>query len=113
MSSAEHLIRAAAGGVFALASWGGGLLAQAADQLPSWVKAADTPLIVLGLGYAVVHLARELKGERAARIADRDAYIVRMREDAEKGEASREALLRATLDQTNEFKALRREMTRK
>ena len=60
----EHAIKAIGGATFSLASWCAGFLAQAVDQLPSWVKALDTPLIVVGLAYGVMHLWAELRSER-------------------------------------------------
>jgi hypothetical protein len=113
MQISEHAIRAAGGFIAALATWGAGYLAQAVEQIPAWVKALDTPLIVVGLGYAVVHLWAELRGERTARITDRDAFIKVIREDAEKGEASRKELLQATNTQTGVMRDLVREMRQK
>jgi hypothetical protein len=105
-------LKAAAGFGFSVVSWVGGQIAQANVDLPDWVKSADTPLVILGLGYGVVHLWRELRAERNARISDRDSYIGMMRTDADKAAQSRENLLRATETQTGEFRALRREIAR-
>lgn len=104
-------IKIAIGGGFALASWAGGQIAQSVDSLPDIVKAADTPLIVGGLGYAAFHLWRELKVSNAARIedqkaaalariADQERYIATLRNDAEKAAESREKLVKATTEQT-------------
>lgn len=68
-------LKAFCGGALAVASWAGGQIAQSIDTIPDIVKAADTPLIIIGLGYGCVHLWRELKATNAARIADRDSYI--------------------------------------
>lgn len=106
------ILKAATGGLFALASWSAGQLAQAVDAIPPWIKAADTPLVVLGLGYGIIHLWRELRSERQARINDRDSFIATLRDDSGKAAASRETLVRAAEQQTAEFKALRREISR-
>ena len=109
MTSADHLIRAAAGAAVSVGSW----LATGIEQIPEWIREFGLPLPLLGGAvWAIVFLYREVKAERAARIADRDAFIVRIEKSEDKGEVSREALLRATLEQTHEFKALRRELTR-
>jgi hypothetical protein len=103
-------IKAACGAIFAVASWAGGKLAQTID-LPDVVKAADTPLIVIGMGYGVFHLWRELKASNAARVADQKAaneariadqvnFITVLRTDAAKAAESRETLVRATTEQT-------------
>jgi hypothetical protein len=110
MHLSEHMIKAVGGAFAASVSWGAGLLAQAVDQIPQWVKALDTPLIVVGLGYGVVHLWAELRGERNARIADRDAFIQRMEKEGEKGEQSRKELLQATNVQTSVVRDLVREL---
>jgi len=102
------LIKAAAGGGFAITSWTAGQLAQAVETLPPWVKAADTPLITVGLSYAVIHLWRELKKANDARIVDRDALMKKLEEDSARSMESRERLIHATTEQTLEFKALRR-----
>jgi hypothetical protein len=39
----HDIVKAAAGGGFAVLSWLGGQFAQAVEEAPSWVKAADTP----------------------------------------------------------------------
>lgn len=101
-------LKAALGGGFALASWSAGQLAQAVEALPPWIKAADTPLVIVGLAYGVIHLWRELKKANDARIADRDAFVKKLQEDSEKSQESRERLIHATVEQTMEFKALRR-----
>ncbi len=99
------------GGGFALVSWAGGEIAQTIDSLPEIVKAADTPMIVGGLGYAAFHLWRELKAANAARIedqkaaalariADQERFIATLRTDATKAEESRDKLVRATTEQT-------------
>jgi hypothetical protein len=110
MHLSPDALKALAGGFTALASWSAGAIAQTVESLPSWVKAADTPLVVLGLGYGIIHLWRELGKERNARIADRDSFVTRMREDADKAEESRKELLTATNEQTGVIKALVREL---
>jgi len=106
----EHALKAIAGAGFSLVSWGAGFMAQAVDQLPLWVKALDTPLIVVGLAYGVMHLWAELRSERNARIEDRDAFIERLSKEGEKGETSRKELLTATNQQTGVLRDLVREL---
>lgn len=107
------IIKAAIGGTFAVASWSAGQLAQAAESVPPWVKSADTPLVIIGLGYGVIHLWRELKKAHEARIADRDAFLKKLEEDSARSQESRERLIRATVEQTAEFKQLRQTITHK
>lgn len=104
----HDIIKAAAGGGFAVPSWLGGQFAQAVEEAPSWVKAADTPLVILGLSYGVIHLWRELKKSQADRIADRDAFMAKLDADSNRSAEARERLIHATTVQTEEFKALRR-----
>ncbi len=113
MSFNLEYLKATIGFSTATAAWGASHLAQAVDQLPPWVKTLDTPLVVIGLGYGIVHLWRELKRERDARIKDNENFINRLDQRDARTEESRNALLKATLDQTAEFKALRREIGRK
>lgn len=101
-------LKAALGGGFAIASWFAGQLAQAVEEIPQWVKSADTPLVIVGLAYGVIHLWRELKKANDARIADRDAFVKKLQEDSDRSQQSRERLIIATEQQTSEFKALRR-----
>ncbi len=110
MHLSPDALKALGGGFFTLASWSAGMIAQAVESLPSWVKTLDTPLIVIGLGYGLIHLWRALGAERAARIADRDSFEVRMRQDAATGEQSRKELLTATNTQTGVLRELVREM---
>lgn len=102
------------GSAFAFASWAGGQLAQVTD-FPELIKAADTPLIIGGLSYAIFHLVKalrtvysELKETNLARIKDRDGFITVLRDDAEKAAASQEKLVEATTKQTETLEALRR-----
>lgn len=91
----------------------GSYLAQGIEQVPAWIREFGLPLVMLaGAVAAVVFLYKELKAERAARIADRDAFIAMQIKDREKTDALREAQLKATLEQTTEFRELRRELTR-
>jgi hypothetical protein len=101
------IIKAAIGGTFAVTSWTAGQLAQAAESVPPWIKAADTPLVIIGLGYGVVHLWRELKKAHDARIADRDAFLKKLETDSEHSQQSRERLIIATEQQTAEFRQLK------
>lgn len=103
-----NLAKAAVGGVFSVASWGLGQITQSVDAIPDIVKAADTPLIIAGMGWAIVHLWKSWQLERKARIEDIDKAFERMQKDAEAAAASRERLIQATTVQTEEFKALRR-----
>lgn len=95
-----------------LASWSAGIIAQAIEQIPAWAKALDTPLIVVGLAYGLIHLWRELRGERNARISDRDAFIERLAKEGDKGEQSRKELLQATNEQTGVVRSLVNELRR-
>jgi hypothetical protein len=106
------IIKAAVGGAFAVTSWAAGQLAQAIDTIPTWVKSADTPLVIIGLGYGVIHLWKELQKSQTNRIADRDSFISLLTSESAKASESRERLIRVTEQQTSEFKALRREVTR-
>jgi hypothetical protein len=103
------IIKAGGGAALAVASY----VASTVDQVPLWLREFGLPLVMLaGAIVAVVYLYKELRAERQARIADRDGFISVMRSDAENAGISRENLLRATMEQTAEFKALRRELTR-
>lgn len=110
MTISPDFIKAILGFGTALGSWSLGSLAQAVEQVPPWIKSLDTPMIVVGLSYGILHLWRELAKERSARILDRDAFETRMRADADKGEASRKELLNATNTQTNVIRDLVREL---
>lgn len=92
----------------------GGWIASTIEQVPAWIREFGLPLVMLaGAVAAVVYLYKEIKAERAARIADRDRFIEIIRADADKGEASRASLLNATHEQTNEFRRLREHLERK
>jgi len=114
MIATQHpdIVKAACGGAFAVTSWSLGQVAQVVDALPSWVKAADTPLVIIGLGYGVIHLWRELQKAQQNRISDRDSFITMLSNESTKAGETRERLIRATEQQTAEFKALRREISR-
>ncbi len=103
------------GTVFAFVSWGMGQLAQSVDTVPELLKAADTPLIIAGLSFAILHLVKalrsvysELKETNLARITDRDGFIQVLRDDAAKAAESREKLVKATTEQTSTLESLRR-----
>ncbi|MCW1921333.1 hypothetical protein OKA05_02140 [Luteolibacter arcticus] len=107
MTLQPDIAKAATGAAVSILGWIGTTI----DQIPAWIREFGLPLVMLaGAIVAIVFLYRELRAERKSRIEDRDSFIKLMREDAAKGEASRDALLRATLEQTNEFKNLRREL---
>lgn len=112
MHPSPDALKALGGGFFTLASWSAGMIAQAIEQIPAWAKALDTPLIVIGLAYGLIHLWRELRGERNARISDRDAFIDRLAKEGEKGEQSRKELLQATNEQTGVVRSLVSELRR-
>ena len=113
MHLSEHALKAVGGAVVAAGSYSINLLGQVANNTPDWIDAVDKPIGYAALAYAVFHLWTELRAERKARIDDRDAFIKTLRDDAAKGDESRTALLKATVEQTGEFKALRREISRK
>lgn len=108
MTESVHpdIIKAAIGGSFALASWTAGQLAQAAEEAPAWLKAADTPLVIGGLAYAVVHLWRELKKAQ-------ETLLKKIEDDSARSQEARERLIKATVEQTVEFKELRKAITHK
>lgn len=100
------IIKAAIGGTFAVTSWGAGQLAQAAEDAPAWLKAADTPLVIAGLAYAVVHLWRELQKAQ-------ETLLKKIEDDSARSQEARERLIKATVEQTVEFKELRKAITHK
>jgi hypothetical protein len=104
------IIQASLGAAVAAAGY---LTAQLETHVPKWVSEYGAPTVMLaGSLWALVHVYKELTRERLARIEDRDRMIDQMRADSMRGDSTREALLRATIEQTNEFKTLRRELTR-
>ena len=109
-SHSSDLAQAAIAGATALAA---GIVGQLEQSVPGWVRDYGVPIVMLaGTVWALVAIAKELSRERLARIADRDRFIDMMRADIASSNTAREALLRATIDQTNEFKSLRRSLIR-
>lgn len=108
MISHPDIIKAAFGGAFSLLSWIMGQVTQNVEVLPEIVKAADTPLILAGMAYAILHLWRSWQKEREARMSDIAKAFDRMESDAKAAMESRERLVKATTEQVEEFRALRR-----
>jgi hypothetical protein len=80
---------------------------------PEWIHSLGLPVTMLLLCIAgLIGLFKALSAERLARIADRDAYIAQLREDALKATESREKLIAATTEQTLEFKSLKTTLSR-
>lgn len=108
--SHSELLQAVVGATTATAAY---IVGQIEQSVPGWVRDYGVPIVMLaGTVWALVAIAKELSRERLARIADRDRFIDMMRTDMAASNTAREALLRATIDQTNEFKSLRRTLIR-
>lgn len=109
MSLQHYISQSLAGTAVSVTSY----LATGIDQVPAWLREFGLPVVMLaGAIWAVVFLYKELKAERAARIADRDAFIAMQKEDRNRTDEFREAQLTATIEQTAEIKNLTREIMR-
>jgi septal ring factor EnvC (AmiA/AmiB activator) len=92
---------------------GGGVLylAEAATDVvvgvPDWITKLGLPIAMLLLTIVgLVSLFKALSAERAARIKDRDTTIEQLRADQKEAQTSRQQLIDATRDQSNEFSKL-------
>ena len=75
--------------------------------IPSWVTALGLPVAMLiAVIYALVSTNNALRASEKGRLEDRDRYAEKMEKDADAAADSRERLIRATLEQTNEFRRL-------
>lgn len=109
-SQHTDLCQAVIAATSAVAAW---IIGQLENSVPGWVRDYGVPIVMLaGTVWALIAIAKELSRERGARITDRDRFIDMMRSDMDKSNVAREALLRATIDQTNEFKSLKRALVR-
>lgn len=92
---------------FAGACW----IAQSATPdipgVPGWITALGLPVAMLiAVIYALISTNNALRSSEKGRLDDRDKYMEKMEKDAERASESRERLIRATSEQTAEFKKL-------
>jgi septal ring factor EnvC (AmiA/AmiB activator) len=75
--------------------------------VPDWITKLGLPIAMLLLTIVgLVSLFKALSAERAARIKDRDTTIEQLRADQKEAQTSRQQLIDATRDQSNEFSKL-------
>lgn len=88
-------------------------LGQLEQSVPGWVRDYGVPIVMLAATvWALVAVFKELSRERTARIVDRDRFIDLMRADMNAAKLASEALVRATIDQTNAIKQLSHDVNR-
>ena len=82
--------------------------------VPQWVTALGLPVAMLiAVIYALVSTNKALRQSEAGRLADRDVYTSKLERETERAMESRERLIRATDQQTAEFKRLADHIERK
>lgn len=82
--------------------------------LPEWVSSLGLPVaFLIAVMYALVSIHNAYKQSMADRIADRDEHESRMDKLVANIQESRERLIRATEQQTAEFRSLADEIRRK
>ena len=84
------------------------IIGNVVGDLPKWMDCYCLPgAVILGLSYVCIHLWRDGKDQRDARIKDRDDAVAREEARLMERKNRDEAMLRATFEQTAELKALR------
>jgi hypothetical protein len=77
------------------------------DNIPDWLREFGLPVVVAGLAiWAGVKLFKIYQNSIDARIADRDAEILRWQAESKNAQESREKLIEATCEQTATLKQL-------
>jgi hypothetical protein len=102
--------------IAAIVCAGATLLADAATLpgLPEWVSSLGLPVaFLIAVMYALASIHNAYKQSMADRITDRDEHESRMDKLVANIQESRERLIRATEQQTSEFRALADEIRRK
>ena len=80
--------------------------------IPEWVGSLGLPLCgLVAVTYALISTNKMLRQSEAGRLADRDAYALRLQADLEKTNEARERLIRATDLQTVAFQQLARDIS--
>ncbi len=84
------------------------------EGVPVWVTSLGLPCTIIALlVYAYQSVNKQLAASQTGRLADRDAFIVRLEATAKDASDSRERLIRATDLQTAEFREFRSLIERK
>jgi hypothetical protein len=92
---------------FAGACWIAETVTPEIPGVPAWVTSLGLPVAMLiAVIYALVSTNKALRVSEAGRLTDRDNYVSRLEADGKLAMESRERLIRATLDQTHEFRRL-------
>jgi hypothetical protein len=75
--------------------------------IPPWVTALGLPVAMLvAVIYALISTNNALRASERGRLEDRDKYAEKLEKDAEKDADRDERLIRATYEQTAEFRRL-------
>jgi len=106
-------VRPIAALVFAGSCWIAETVTPEIPGVPPWVTSLGFPVAMLiAVIYALVSTNKALRQSEAGRLADRDAYTAKLEASEEKAAISRESLIKATTEQTSEFKKLGEEIRR-
>jgi hypothetical protein len=75
--------------------------------VPDWVTSLGLPVAMLiAVIYALVSTNKALSESQKGRLTDRDGYLEKLEKNLQASMESRERLIRATDEQTREFKSL-------
>jgi hypothetical protein len=97
--------------IVALAFAGGTFLAESITPeipgVPAWLTSLGLPLaFLLAVIYALISIHKALRDSEKGRREDWQNHAVKLEEIAKSGNSTRERLITATIEQTNEFAKL-------